>query len=416
MNPTEGLAMKESHPGYSPHPRDFRLENLKNTQFFPEKNSTLGKFQTFVSHWKIPGERIFVFWTLLWCLFTAPALAKPVHESWPVPSTLGQNGWRVNLVDETLLLSSIHSNWVHAYSLAGGLLWRRTLNWPLVEPVERMAGLLLVQFPGQRPWLLQPQSGEVRLALDLPGWVLPLDEKSWLFFSLEGSLYRLTQDWSERQLLGRLSLLRGDRWLGPPVLKEGMLYVSSAQGEFRRVELHPYFKVVPLRAWARPLLAPTAHPKGILSVNLEGQLSLRRGRNQRGLTSWSVRFPGWSQCYSPKGELLSIPTQDLEGNVYLATQNQASSWDDQGKLRWRRTLPNLTPLTWHHGWLYAIDSSPALLQLDPGTGAAVATLPLDAPPSGNPSAWNGHLALVLENARVQTVGLPLGASPQELKN
>lgn len=401
--------MTESHLGYSPFARDFHSENLKNTQVFPEKNSTLRKFQTFVSQWNIPGEHFFVFFVafcLAWITLGQPRpaaaeTAQPV-ATWKVPDSLGSDRWQVNLLERTLLLSSVHSNWLHAYSLQGGVLWSRPLLWPVSERIAEISGLFLLQHSGHPPWLLQPQTGDVRLSLAEAGWVMPFDESTWLHISPEGRIQNLSRDWLEPKLLGQLRLARGDRWMGPPLLREGVLYINSAQGEFSRVEFSPQFKVVAMRPIERPLVPLRDHPQGVVTVSVTGKISLRRPR-----ASWTQGFEGWANCYGANGEILAQPEVDPQGNLYLATRRFVYSWDSAGKLRWKKLLACSTRVSWSSDKLYVTDDSPALLQLDPVSGNLEERLPLKASAACNPSIWEGNLALVLALGEVHLFRLPL---------
>lgn len=374
---------------------------LKNTHFFAEKNSTSRKFDPFVSRTKVPGERVFEFVLGFWLLCTPIANAQP-WTSWKVPETLGPDRWQVNLSQGIVLLSSPHSNWLYAYSSGGGLLWKRSLSWPMTQEPPVQDGLLLLQQKGQPAILLQPETGELRQRLDrqFSGWAVVRDGKSWLRLGSDGQLSLGSPDWTQWQPKVQLRLDLGDQWLGPPVISGSAVYLATSRGQMQRVDLNTW-KSRRLPPIQHPLLSPQPHPDGVMEVSADGLLTLIREGS-----SWVQRFPGQGNCYSREGEILARPCVDDAGNIYLATRLTLMSWDVNGKLRWSKALSCTSPVRWHQRSCYLVDGSPALLRLSDQTGEVVERTPLSARPTGQLAIEKQLLALALANGEVLVRSAP----------
>jgi hypothetical protein len=371
------------------------LTILKNTHFFPEKNSSSCKFAPFVSRAKVPGERFFGFLVSLWLMCTPIANAQP-WKSWKVPDTLGADGWQVNLSQGIVLLSSSHSNWLYAYSSGGELLWKRSMSWPLSAPPQLLDGLLFIQQEGQPALLMQPETGELRqrMAREFAGWVVPGDSSTWLRLSSDGQLLMGSPDWNKWKLLTQLTLERGDHWWGPPVRSGSSIYVGTALGQLQRVDL-PSGKIRRLPTLKHPLQAPQPYPKGVLKVSSDGLLTML-GES----STWVQRFVGGRNCYSRSGRVLARPSLDEDGNVYLATRTGIVAWDSSGKLRWKREQECGSPIHWHQHNCYLLDDSPALLRISPFTGEVLARSPLPARPSSDLALEKQIVALTLSNGQL----------------
>lgn len=370
---------------------------LKNTHFSPEKYSIFWKFETFVSHWKVPGEHLFGSLLTLLVLCTPNAWAQP-WMSWKVPATLGPTDWQARVYQGIVLVTSPHSNFLYAYSSSGKLMWKREMSWPLSESPRLVEGQLLVQQPGQPTVLIQPETGETRQALprEHHGWTIPKDAKTWLQLTPEGQLLSVNKNWTEWKNLGQLRLRRGDEWLGPPVLVGSAVYLATARGHLQQVDLQSRWQSLALGTQLpRPLLAPIAHPLGVVEVSVNGLLALRSAQG-----SWIKPFPGWNECFSGSGEILARPSVDEAGNIYLATRHQVSSWDFNGKQRWRRRLNCSSAVIWRDGGCYLADTSPSILKLDPNSGDTLSKLDLPAGVASDPSIEKSLLAVVLNNGEV----------------
>ena len=374
------------------------LTILKNTHFYPEFNSTFWKFETFVSQAKVPGERFFGVFLAVWLLCTPIANAQP-WTAWKVPDTLGRDGWRVNLSRSTVLLSSSHSNWLYAYSNQGGLIWKRPLSWPWNDALTVQGGLWKIQQEGQPAILLQPETGELmqRQGRDFPGWTVPLEGKSCLRLGPEGQLLTGSNDWLKWHQLTQLRLDQGDSWWGPPVISGSAAYVGTTRGQLQRVELASgqTRRAPPIR---HPLLPPQSYPDGVMEVSLDGYLTVIRGKS-----TWLGHFPGWSNCYGSRGQILARPAVDDQGRVYLATRQSLQSWDATGKLRWSLKLACDSPVYWQQKVCFVADSSPALLLLSADSGALLQRVALPAAAESGPAVEFPYVALALHNAQVVVI-------------
>jgi len=255
-----------------------------------------------------------------------------------------------------------------------------------------------MQQPGQPAVLIQPETGETRQALPRQhqGWTIPLDAKRWIQLSPNGQLLSANKDWTEWKNLVQLRLRRGDEWLGPPIPVGSALYLATARGHLQQVDLKPEWRSQALGTQLpRPLLAPVAHPLGVVEVSVSGLLALRSAQG-----SWIKPFPGWNQCFSGSGEILARPAVDEAGNIYLATRRQVSSWDFNGKLRWRHRLNCSSAVIWRQSGCYLADTSPSILRLEPSTGATLSKMSLPAGVASDPSIEKSLLAVVLNNGQV----------------
>lgn len=373
------------------------LSILKNTHFSSEKNSTFRKFETFVSQTKVPGERVFGWLVCLTLLCTPNALAQP-WLSWKVPGTLGPAGWQARIYQGIVLVTSPHSNFLYAYSSGGKLMWKREMSWPLTRSPQLIEDKLLFQQPGQSAVLVQPETGETRQVLPRgrDGWTVPRDARSWVQLGNAGQLLTVNKEWTEFRNLGHLRLQRGDEWLGPPVVVGSMVYLGTARGQLHQVDLQARWRSSqPGTQLPRPLVSPVAHPSGVLTVSVSGLLALR-GQT----ANWIKPFPGWIQCYSSRGDVLARPAVDEAGNIYLATRGQVIAWSPLGRRLWSRSLPCASAVQWREGGCYLADASPAILKLDPATGATLTRLPLPAPVATDPSIEKSLLAVALNNGEV----------------
>lgn len=373
------------------------LAILKNTHFSSEKNSTFRKFETFVSQTKVPGERLFGWLFCLAVVCTPNALAQP-WMTWKVPGTLGPADWQARIYQGIVLVTSPHSNFLFAYTSSGKLMWKREMSWPLSRSPELFEGQLLFQQPGQLAVLVQPETGETRQILprEHPGWTVPRDTNSWIQLGDGGQLLSANKQWTEWKNLGHLRLQRGDEWLGAPVVVGSTVYLGTARGHLHQVDLQSSWRSSTLGTQLpRPLLAPIAHPLGVVEVTVSGLLALRSNSG-----SWIKPFPGWKECYSGSGEILARPAVDGEGNIYLATRNQVACWDRAGQRRWTRPLRSASAVLWKEGGCYVADTSPAIVKLDAATGAVLSRLPLPAGVASDPAIEKTLLAVALTNGEV----------------
>ncbi len=378
-------------------PKAALLTILKNTHFSSEKNSTFWKFETFVSQTKVPGERLFGCVFCLAVVCTPNALAQP-STTWKVPGTLGPADWQARIYQGIVLVTSPHSNFLYAYASSGKLMWKREMSWPLSRSPQLVEDKLLFQQDGQPAVLVQPETGETKQVLprDHNGWTVPRDEKNWIQLGQAGQLLTANKEWTEWRNLGHLRLPRGDDWFGPPVVVGSTVYLGTIRGNLHQVDLAERWRsAVVGTQLPRPLLPPTPHPLGVVGVTVSGLLSLR-GNN----ASWVKPFPGWTQCYSGHGEILARPAIDSEGNIYLATRNQVSAWNPLGRKLWTRSLRCSSAVQWKEGGCYVADTSPAILKLDPASGATLSRLPLPAGVASAPAIEKTLLAVALNNGEI----------------
>ena len=318
--------------------------------------------------------------------------------SWKVPAALGPADWQARVYQGIVVVTSPHSNFLYAYSSSGKLMWKRNMSWPLSESPRLVEGQLLVQQPGQPAVLIQPETGETRQALprEHRGWTIPVGPQSWIQLRSNGQLLSANKDWTEWKKLSQLRLLRGDEWLGPPVKVGSALYLATARGYLQQVDLNSEWRSQALGTQLpRPLLAPVAHPLGVVEVSVNGLLALRSAQG-----SWIKPFPGWNECFSGSGEILARPAVDEAGNIYLATRHQVASWDLNGNVRWRHRLKCSSAVLWREGGCYLADTSPSILKLDPGTGAILSQMTLPIGVASDPSVEKKLLAVVLKNGEV----------------
>ena len=386
-----------THRDFSTVARAALLTILKITHFSSEKNSTSRKFETFVSHPKVPGERFFGCLLGLMFVCTPNALAQP-WTSWKVPGTLGPADWQARIYQGIVLVTSPHSNFLFAYGSDGKLMWKREMSWPLSESPRLVLGQLLFQQPGQPAVLVQPETGETRQKLpgDHLGWTIPREEKSWIQLGAGGQLSSANLQWTEWKSLGHVRLDRGDEWLGPPVLVGSNLYLATARGHLQQIDLSARWHSNSLgNQLPRPLLPPVSHPDGVVEVAVSGLLALRGPRS-----SWTRPFPGWTQCYAGNGEILARPSVDDEGNIYLATRQQVCSWDRAGRVRWKWRVASASAMVLGEQACYVADTSPAILALDPATGRVLSRVPLPAGVASDPAVEKSLLAVALTNGQV----------------
>ncbi|MFN8606085.1 MAG: PQQ-binding-like beta-propeller repeat protein [Vulcanimicrobiota bacterium] len=311
---------------------------------------------------------------------------------------MGPADWQARIYQGIVLVTSPHSNFLFAYGSDGKLMWKRQMNWPLSQSPQLVDGQLLFQQPGQTAVLVQPETGETRQVLPQThtGWTIPRDEKTWIQLGPGGQLLSANKQWTEWRSLGHLSLQRGDEWLGPPVLVGSRLFLATTRGRLQQVELGARWRSFSLSSQLpRPLLAPVAHPDGVVEVALSGLLALRGAQD-----SWVKPFPGWNQCFSGNGEVLARPAVDADGNIYLATRRQVCSWDRSGKVRWQRAMGCASALVLSEDACYLADSSPAILKLDPSTGRVLARSPLPAGVASDPAVEKSLLAVALNDGQV----------------
>jgi hypothetical protein len=465
--------MTYPHSDKSLHFAGAKQRDLKIPHFFPEKNSTFPKFATFVSRFKIPGERSF---DLALATFLAASLCcSPIGKSEPlsplkVPGGGNHYSWQISVQPDVLLVGSPHSSWLYAYSRRGELLWKRPIDWPLIQAPRMWEGLLLLQQAGQPAWLLQPQTGELRQRLprEFSGWTLPWDNQRWIQLGEQGEVRLGTRDWTQWVTLGQLRLDRGDAWMGPPAVARSYLFVTTKLGHLQR--LGPIEDVLPaasakqdsplpsegirskldftrsdtdsetdeapdasapetadsndalnrgrvrglrvrqLPGVGRPLFGPLAHPRGVVEVSLDGKVTLRRRQNP-----WVQRFPGWDSCYSLQGRLLPRPALDSEGNIFLATRDSIHAWNgDTGQVLWNQPTRSATPVQVHGNSVWTVvDDPPALLELSTRTGEFKQRIDLPAGPASELSVGSDLLALVLRDGTILTRALAPASSDGE---
>lgn len=339
------------------------------------------------------------------------------------------------------------------------MLWKRPVDWPLIQPPRMWEGLLLLQQAGQPAWLLQPQTGELRQRLprEFSGWTLPWDNQRWIQLGEQGEVRLGTRDWTQWVTLGQLRLDRGDAWVGPPAVARSYMFVTTKLGHLQR--LGPIEDVLPaatakqesplpnegirskldftrsesdadpdettnteetppaqggealnrgrvrglrvrqLPGVGRPLFGPLPHPLGVVEVSLDGKVTLRRRRNP-----WLQRFPGWDDCYSKAGRLLPRPALDQAGNIFLASRETIHAWDaDTGQVLWKRQTLSATPVQVHGESLWTVvDDPPALLELSTRNGAERQRIELPAGPSSDLAVGTDLLALVLRDGTIVT--------------
>jgi outer membrane protein assembly factor BamB len=369
------------------------MRRLKNPHRFPEKDSIFRKFQTFVSQTRIPGERTFGFLTVL-CLMTSSAQAD---WRWKVPNELGQAGYRAELVQGVVLLGSSHSSWLYGYKPEGELLWKRQLGWPLNQSLQSVGGLALWPRPG---WLVQPETGELRLLPPSPGFTVPGPGDSWLHINNNGQLFqRLSQNWEQ---LGQLRLLQGETWIGPPLYHLGKFYAISSNGALvEALTQKQGWNSRVLTRCDRPLSAPLAHPRGLVLAGLSGRLQLC----VPGGKSWTRASAAWENCYSQEGTLVALPCV-LGQTIVQASRQQIHAYSASGEVLWERSLAaSCSPLVWQNR-LFICNQEPTLLELHPDTGQVLHRRPLSAPPSTQPHASGQQLALALKDGQVVICNLP----------
>jgi len=335
-----------------------------------------------------------------WLLFTLMWLvhAATLETSFAIPELLWNQPFQAQLIDSLVLVSSPHARWIYAFTPEGQALWKRQLEWPIGELMRIDQGLLLVHGPDARAEAIRLDTGErlLRQPRLRPAWVTPrlqdASQPDWLALTPEGRLQSWDPHWNPSGELGRLSLPRQDAWWGPPVELPWGVFAGSFRGQLQqwtpqKVYIHTQLD--------HPLMPLLAHPQGVVQISQDGRL-LFQGKNR----FWLADFPGQTQCYNSRGELIARPCWDQQGNLYLAHAKGLISWSADGALRWHSSLNCSSAPATSQGQVVVVEAESSLAFLDAGTGQRLGQQPLPAPAGPQLSLDSRRMAVPLRDHRV----------------